>query len=308
MQFPSAQLILSCNGSRTTVHPGDQIGRLATAALVIADPRISEAHALVSLRSRSLRLLALRGPLTVDGHEVDAVTLEKGLRVELADGLFITVESVELPTHLLVLIGTAQGPVELGSSTHSLLVESGEPRTLRLVAGFVPEAAGHLWYSGARLWIRLDGQEAEAIQMGGRWSVDGCVLRVVRLPLGGTKDTLSTDQKLRFERASLVIVARYTTVHIQRQSGTAVLTGKPANLVSELVRFGGKPVPWETLSRQIWGERADRDRLRDNFDATRSRLRRQLRELAIREDLVSLDGSGSVELVLYPGDRMLDES
>lgn len=290
-----------------TVHPGGLIGRLANAEMMIADPRVSEAHALVSLRSRSLRLLALRGPLAVDGLDVDAVTLEEGLRVELADGLFVTVEHVELPTHMLVLIGAVQGPVELGSSTHSLVAD-GPPRTLRMVTGFVPNAAGHLWYSGTRLWIRVDGQEPEAIQSGGKWEVDGCALRVIQLPLGGTPETLTAEQRRRVERANLVILARYTTVHIQRESGTAVLTGKPANLVSELVRFGGKPVPWNTLSQQIWGERTDRDKLRDNFDTTRSRLRRQLRELSIREDLVGLDGSGNVELVLYPGDRMIDES
>ena len=145
-------------------------------------------------------------------------------------------------------------------------------------------------------------------ELGGKWEVDGCALRVIQLPLGGTPETLTAEQRRRVERANLVILARYTTVHIQRESGTAVLTGKPANLVSELVRFGGKPVPWNTLSQQIWGERTDRDKLRDNFDTTRSRLRRQLRELSIREDLVGLDGSGNVELVLYPGDRMIDES
>lgn len=307
MQVPSARLILSSNGSCVTVHPGGLIGRLANAEMMIADPRVSEAHALVSLRSRSLRLLALRGSLALDGLDVDAVTLEEGLRIELADGLFVTVEHVELPTHMLVLIGAVQGPVELGSSTHSLVAD-GQPRTLRMVAGFVPNAAAHLWYSGSRLWIRVDGQEPEAIQSGGKWDVEGCALRVIQLPLGGTPETLTAEQRRRVERASLVILARYTTVHIQRESGTAVLTGKPANLVSELVRFGGKPVPWNTLSQQIWGERTDRDKLRDNFDTTRSRLRRQLRELSIREDLVGLDGSGNVELVLYPGDRMIDES
>lgn len=307
MQVPAAQLILSNSGSRVTVHPGALIGRLASAEVTIEDPRISEAHALVSLRSRSLRLLALRGPLTVDGLDVDAVELTEGLRVELADGLFFTVEHVELPLHVLVLIGAAQGPVELGSSTQSLVV-TGSPRTLRLVAGFMPDAAGHLWYSGARLWIRVNGQLPEAIESGGKWDVEGCAVRVIHLPLDGSRDTVTPEQKLRVARAKLMIVARYTTVHVRRDMGTAVLTGKPANLVTELVRFGGKPVPWCTLAQQIWGERTDRDRLRDNFDATRSRLRRQLRELSIREDLVTLDGSGNVELVLYPGDRMLDES
>jgi hypothetical protein len=309
MQVPSAQLVISCDGARVTVHPGTLIGRLPKADVVITDPRISEAHALVSLRRRSLRLLGLRGPLTVEGLEVDAVTLEPGLRVELADGLFITVESVELPTHTLVLCGTTQGRVELGASTHSLLLSDGPgPRTLRLVAGYVPSAAGHLWYSGANLWIRLKGQDAEPIESGGGWMIEGCPLRVIQLPLTGTDDTVTESSRGPLERTSLVIIARYTTVHVQREAGTSVLTGKPANLVSELVRFGGKPVPWETVARQIWGARLDRESLRDNFDATLSRHRRQLRELEIREDLVSLDGSGNVELVLYPGDRIIDDS
>ena len=261
MQIPSARLTISCNGACVTVHPGGLI--------------------------RALKLLALRGGLTVEGRDVDVVTLERGLRVELADGLFITVERVDLPTHTLVLCGAAQGPVELGSSTHSLLLgEGGGPRTLRLVAGFVANAAGHLWSSGARLWIRLREQEPEMVVAGGQWSVEGVALRVIQVPLDGTSDTVD-GARAPMERSSLVIVARYTSVHVQREGGTAVLTGKPANLVSELVRFGGKPVPWDMLSR---------------------RLRRQLRELAIREDLVSLDGSGNVELVLYPGDRLVDET
>lgn len=40
--------------------PGDLIGRLPGAALQIADPRVSEAHAMVSLRAGELVLLALR--------------------------------------------------------------------------------------------------------------------------------------------------------------------------------------------------------------------------------------------------------
>lgn len=308
MQVPAVQLTISSDARSVTVHPGGLIGRLAGAEVTIADPRVSEAHALVSLRSRTLKLLALRGGLTVGGREVDAVTLEVGLRIELAEGLFVTVDRVELPTHTLVLCGAAQGPVELGSSSHSLLVgEEAGPRTLRLVAGFVANAVGHVWCSGARLWIRLRGREAEAIEAGGQWDVEGCKLRVIRVPLDGIRDTVS-EQGRAESRRGLVLVARYTSVHVQRDGATAVLTGKPANLVSELVRFGGKPVPWETLSRQIWGERSERELLRDNFDATRGRLRRQLRELGLREDLVTLDGSGNVELVLYPGDRVVDET
>ncbi|MBK8265177.1 MAG: hypothetical protein IPK80_28090 [Nannocystis sp.] len=302
MQQPSAQLVLSSNRATTTVHPGDLIGRLAAADMVIADPRISEAHALVSLRSRSLRLLALRGALFVDGQDVDAVTLARGLRIDLAEGLYLTVEEVELPTHSLVLCGLVQGPVELSAPTYSLVVgdDAGE-RVLGLVAGRVPDAVGHLWSSGSRLWICLRDQEAEPIQVGAKWMVEGRALRVIQVPLDGTNDTVTEKS------GGLVIVARYVTVHVRYGARTAVITGRPANLVTELVRFDGKPIPWEMLARQVWGDR-DRELLRDNFDATRSRLRRQLRDLDIRDDLVCLDGSGNVELVLHSSDRIIDES
>lgn len=309
MQVPSAQLILSCNGACVTVHPGHLIGRLAKADVVIPDPRISEAHALISLRCHALRMLALRGPLTLDGLDVDAVTLERGQRVELADGLFVTVESVEVPTHALVLLGAAQGPVELDATTHSLLLADGQgSRTLRLVAGHVPGAAGHLWYSGASLWICPVGRDPEPIQPGGRWTIEGCCLRVIQRPLGSIDDTITGDVSAPVEPASLLIFARYATVHVRRGATTYVITGKPANLVSELVTFDRKPVPWQFVARKIWGEQVDRDLLRDNFDSTLGRLRRQLRDLGLRDDLVIPDGSGNVELVLHPGDRVVDET
>ena len=100
------------------------IGRVWSAALVLDDPRISEAHALVSLRNRSLRLMALRGALTVDGRDVDSVTLAPGLRVELADGVSLTVEAVELPTHSLVLCGAALMVVAALCIAHALAVRA----------------------------------------------------------------------------------------------------------------------------------------------------------------------------------------
>lgn len=309
MQFPSARLSFSSNGACSTVYPGSLLGRLAKADVVIPDPRISEAHAMVSLRGRTLRLLALRGGLTAHGREVDALTLEPELQFELAEGLLVTVEGVELPTHSLVLCGTEQGPVELGASTYSLLpADDPRSRRLRLVTGYVPDATGHVWYSGESLWIRLGGQDAEPIQPEGRWTIAGCTLRVILVPLDGIHDTVSGDSGGSVARANLTIVARYTSVHLLRGTVTSVITGRPAVLISELVRFGGKPVPWETLARQVWGDRFDREQLRDNFDATIARLRRQMRELDVRQDLVLLDGSGNVDLVLYPGDRMVDES
>ncbi len=48
------------DGVTADVPPGGLIGRLPGAALRLDDPLVSEAHALVSLRGRKLKLLALR--------------------------------------------------------------------------------------------------------------------------------------------------------------------------------------------------------------------------------------------------------
>ena len=48
-------------GNSVELGHGDLIGRLWSAALPIADARISEADAMVSLRGQELKLLALRG-------------------------------------------------------------------------------------------------------------------------------------------------------------------------------------------------------------------------------------------------------
>ncbi len=302
MQVPSATISVPSHGLRVTVHPGSLFGRLAMAAVSISDPRVSEAHALVSLRARSLQLLALRGLLLVDGHEVDHVALVPGLRVELAEGLPLVIERVELPTHALLLCGAAPGAVELGAATYSLVEEA---NTVRVVVGFVDGAAGHVWSSGSSLWIRVAEQPPQRVEVGGRWTIADCSLRIVHVPLDDTPDTWTDSGR---GRTGLVVFARYTTVHIQRDTRTSVVTGKPANLVSELVRFGAKPVPWELVSQQIWGREVDRLTLRKNFDSTMSRLRAQLRELELRDDLVGLDGGGNVELVLHPGDRIVDQT
>ncbi len=296
--LPSVRMSLL--GNEYTVHAGSVIGRMPTANVVVPDPRVSEAHALVSLRGRSLRLMALRGTLLIEGREVDAVELRPGLEVELAEGLTLTVVAVELPTHTLMLCGAMPDTTELMAAVYSL---AAEPAGVRVLVGYLDGAAGHLWWSGGLAWIRRGGGEAEPLSVG-RWQVAGHTLRVVRVPLSNTSETWSASGQ---RSPRLVLRAYYTSVHIQHADGTAVLTGKPANLVSELVRFG-KPVPWEIVAREIWGQEGERGLMRKSFDSTMWRLRSQLHELDLRDDLVRLDGNGNVELVLHRGDQVIDET
>ena len=106
------------DGSRATLRHGDLVGRLETAALHIADPRISEAHAMVSLRGATLKLLALRGRLAVEGFAVRDVELVAGLTIALAGEVALVVERVGLPEQILGLaIGSdrARGDPDRGS-------------------------------------------------------------------------------------------------------------------------------------------------------------------------------------------------
>ena len=211
--------------------------------------------------------------------------------------------SVDLPTHALMLCGAAPGAIELRATVYSLLAN---PATgVRVAVGFAEQAIGHLWSSGTCLSKRLAGHPPEPLKVGASWSVADASLRVIRVPLDSTPNTWADDAR---PRGGLVLYARWTSVHIVQAGTTSIITGKPANLVSALVAFVGKPVPWDILADQVWTDTTDRLLLRKSFDSALRRLRVQLHELGVRDDFVSLDGSGNVELVLDPGDRMVDET
>ena len=75
------------SGQTAVLGPGDLVGRLSGASLQIDDGRVSEAHAMVSLRGRELKLLGLRGVFAVDGKPTDEVVLAEELAIELAPGV-----------------------------------------------------------------------------------------------------------------------------------------------------------------------------------------------------------------------------
>ena len=93
------------SGQTAVLGPGDLVGRLSGASLQIDDGRVSEAHAMVSLRGRELKLLGLRGVFAVDGKPTDEVVLAEELAIELAPGLSLHVEEIVLPDTLLAVEG-----------------------------------------------------------------------------------------------------------------------------------------------------------------------------------------------------------
>jgi hypothetical protein len=281
------------------VH-GDIVGRLSTAALPIDDARISEAHAMISLRERELKLIRLRGGLAFEGKPVNELTLRPGLEVVLAAGIALHVESLHLPSSVLGLVGERLARQVL-PPVASLVAGEG----VRLLGGYVQDAGAWVWCTGSAWRLRV-GEHVASLAPGDRFEVGGETIRAVEIPLeaaGGaaTHAVGGVESPLRIE-------ANFDTVQIHREGAAAlVLGGTHARIVSELVALAG-PAHWKVIAGLLWPDAAEPESLRSRFDVALSRLRRKLREARIRTDLVHTDGAGQVELLLYPHDRVADRT
>ncbi len=288
---------LSIGDEQFTLFHGDMVGRLWSAALHLNDARISEAHAMVSLRGREWKILALRGRFLVDGRPANSAVLSVGTELAFAPGLTATVTGVLVPEEVLAV--EADGLARRVVTGVTSLFSTPRPRT---EAGWNPQAEAWLWPTGNG-WMR-SAESPEVVEDGSTWTVGGTTFRAsLDRTHAGVKPT-EHDGTLAMP---LRILARYDTVHIQRRvDPVLVLTGRSARLVSELVTMG-QPCDWESLARQLWGE-ADRHVLRRRWDMQLSRLRDKLRASGVRTNLVRPDGTGLIELVLGPSDEVVDET
>jgi hypothetical protein len=279
-------------GRRVRLHHGDLIGRLPSAALVVNDPRVSEAHAMVSRRRGAMCLLALRRQVLVDGVQVGQATLAPGQVVTLAPGLDLRVEEVGAPSHGLALNAPGLGQ-RLLAPVSSVLV--GPPPTV--VARFVPGAAAVVWSAGEQWRLRVDGGAARTIEPGDQVEVAGLTLTFTLAPhqaAGATTATGGPADPLRLTRVG-------DKVELQQGERHLVVSGLGARLLLELISLGG-PVAWAPLARELWADGAGPVELRRRLDAVIQRLRATLRRAGIRADLVGADGAGQVQLVLYRDD------
>jgi hypothetical protein len=286
-------------GDELSLGHGDLIGRLWSAAWRIDDPRISEAHAAVSLRSDELRLLSLRGRLRVADRVLAEVRLEPGLHVWLADGIGMEVLDVALPAETLGLEAAGLPRMSLRGAC-SLYAEG----QARILPGLQPDAAAWVWGDGEQ-WSLRDGQgESRPLLLGDQIQLGPALYRVVAMTLGrsGPGQTLVPGASA----TPMVVVARFDTVHVYSEGELrAVLDGIPARIVSELVALGG-PVRWQLLAEEVWGKELDATTLRNRLDVALVRLRRTLRDGRLRPDLVRMTGTGHIELLLHPLDRVED--
>ncbi len=277
---------------------GDFIGRVWTAALVLDDPRVSEGHAMISLRGGELWMLALRRRIAVDGRGVGEVRLRAGQQIELADRLVLRVESVEVPAAVLAVEADGLPPVALPA----VAALRGKP-VPSLVGKHDPSAPCVVWTTGDG-WSRLSDGVTHALAAGDAWLVDGVRFRAVELSLAGsgpTRQTGGVDPPLRVRVA-------FDTAQVQRGDDPPILlSGQPARILSELVALGG-PAGWAVVARELWPDEPDDFMLRKKWDVALGRLRSRLREGRVRADLVRAAGTGQVELVLHAGDALEDNS
>lgn len=290
------------DGTTAELGHGDLVGRLWSAALPVADARVSEAHAMVSLRGQELLFLPLRGRFSLDGVRQTSLVLAAGQRVTLVDGFDLVVEEVSLPAAVFAIEGDGL-PRVVVSGVCSLMTR---PRP-ELVPRLVPDAPAHVWGDGEG-WCLTMGGETRALRVGETWEVDGRSFRAVALSLEAGGRTTTRLDGTQASAEALRIVAQFDTVHLHRQGGGALaLSGLAARVVSEVVTFDG-PVPWEVLARELWSAEDDVHLLRHKLDVTLSRLRARLREAGMRPDLVRSDGFGHVEIFLHDGDRVEDRT
>jgi hypothetical protein len=294
---PSVCLILP-DQTRTSLYHGDLIGRIWSAALVVDDPRVSEGHAMISLRGGELWILALRRRIAIDGKSVSEARLRASQVIELADKLALTVESVELPESVFAVEADGLPAVAIPAVASI----KGRPRPV-ILPQHDPAAPCLLWTTGEGWKRSLEGI-VSMVEPGDSWRVEGIEFRALLLNFSGSTPTRLTggvDPPLK-------LMVDFDSAQLQRGTDPPVLlAGISARILSELVALGGA-ASWDIVAKEIWPDENDEPTLRRRWDVAMIRLRNRLKEAKIRPTLIRAAGTGLVELVLHLGDTVEDRS
>lgn len=279
---------------------GDLIGRLATAALFVDDPRVSEAHALVSVRRGELVLLSLRRMLLVRGKPVSEVVLRPGTSIELAEGVALYIEEVVRPDEVLA--------IEIDGIGRHLL-----PAVASVLAGppphlsprFERDAPLCVWWNGGEWRARTREGVTSVVESGSTLRAGALEARFVMVDAEGG---LTTPRGAVAHEPPLRIVAWYDSVEVHREGRPPItIGGVGARILSELAVLAG-PASWQTVAHEIWREEIEPHELRHRWDVSLARLRARLKAGGVRGDLLRSDGSGGIQLVRYAHDVIEDRT
>jgi hypothetical protein len=304
---PYVRLCILPGGRVVGLQPGDLIGRSRAAALRLNSPRISEAHALVSLREGQLKLLALRGRIARRGEApVSELVLSPGLEVKLARGLSLQVQAVSLPMCVLAL---RLGGVEVALVAPEYSLTSAP---LALSPGFHAGARGYIWSGDERWFLQLGDQPVQPLEEGAGVEIDGERLEVTTLPLAAlaASRTVGVAQPVSAEPGLRLEVHLEATLLYREAQLLARLSGNSARLVHALAELHPDPRHWAELAREVWNHgrqypRCEEQAYRNRFHATLRRLRQHLAERGVREDLVGQASHGGWRLNLAPEDQLI---
>lgn len=278
-----------------TLVPGELIGRSDQAAICLDDPRISEAHAMVSLRGQGLKLLPLRGRFRVDGETVHEVLLSAGLCVELAPDLFMLCVEVILPNSVLSVV-FSNLPRIVPSGTTTLYLT---PRP-RIKHGYDPSGAAILWAVGGRWRIHL-AERGETLELESDLTMElgGERLELRQVPLldtvyPSTRSTLEDPPKL--ERCGNGVKAWLDGP----EERCVLITGIPGKICAALLDAGNSASVQEIIEVVWEGDLSTPSALRKRFDMGLSRLRERFTELGFEAAMIQLDGTGTLTLEPSP--------
>lgn len=291
LHVPSV-LLDTPDGERHRLHAGELIGRGVRCALSFTDPRISEAHAMLSLRNGGFWLLGLRGTVWNGrrwGPEVE-VTPHQELR--LADGVTLRVHEVDLPTTLLALEGIGDDPLIL---THDTLSLRASPFAMR--AGFDGDADAWIWSSEGHWLLRDASGDIRVLEIGLPIQLGANRLTVVGVPLQAGQAGQTIRQRAAHPPLDIEVGMQQTSVRCGSRS--VVLIGRSHDifrLTAVLTRDKGEPVHWSDIAGRIWRVNATPD----NWYHNRARLGTKLKNAGMPGDLVQMD-RGLVSLALRPG-------
>lgn len=302
-----AKLLLD-DGRRVEVIPGAVIGRMPQCSVRIEDPRVSEAHALISLRGAQLRLLALRGRLSVDGKPKTDIVLNAGLHITLASFFRVVVEAVELPSTVLA-VSLREAPWGTLGAHGVVALHPHSVSPLR--PGYDPEADAHVWTHDAGSYLRRRSATSEValdepLSPGSSFEVGG---RHFSLDLV-TRDALEArpTTELGHDQTRLNLVLNYDSVRITSADGrSAIIDGIGARALCELYEVRS-PIAWQEVAQVLWPEGLSAPTRRQRWDQLLTRVRMRLREAGLRSDLLRSSQRGLVELVLGPEDTVEDRS
>ncbi len=173
------------DGAVISAGPGSIVGRSFAADVRLDDGRVSEAHALISLRGCELTMLALRGRLRTLDRDVSRVVLSPGLRISLARDLDLLVQDVQLPKAVLAASITTANSAPGEAATQVLtgvtsVVLAPKPH---LATGVLANADALIFSDGLSWCARLGAGPPQPIRAGSSLGVGDAVVRFANVDL-----------------------------------------------------------------------------------------------------------------------------